>query len=101
MGRIFIPVINHVVNNQTSLKRWLPNLDHPSLSALPRPRACSTSNEKHLENTACSLDECGIRRILISIKKPRSKQACSGLFYTYLMLLIANAQLLDDSSNTA
>lgn len=24
MGRIFIPVINHVVNNQTSLKRWLP-----------------------------------------------------------------------------
>lgn len=43
----------------------------------------------------------GIRRILISIKKPRSKQACSGLFYTYLMFLIANAQLLDDSSNTA
>ena len=24
MGRIFIPVINHVVNNQTSIKRWLP-----------------------------------------------------------------------------
>ena len=24
MGRIFIPMINHVVNNQTSLKRWLP-----------------------------------------------------------------------------
>ena len=24
MGRIFIPMINHVVNNQTSIKRWLP-----------------------------------------------------------------------------
>ena len=50
---------------------------------------------------ACFLDECGIRRIPISIKKPRSKQACSGLFYTYLMLLIANAQLLNDGSYTA
>ena len=57
--------------------------------------------EAYLENTACFLDECGIRRIPISIKKPRSKQACSGLFYTYLMLLIANAQLLDDGSYTA
>ena len=53
-----------------------------------------------MDRLPCFLDECGIRRIPISIKKPRSKQACSGLFYTYLMLLIANAQLLDDGSYT-
>lgn len=48
-------------------------------------------------------EKCNVSQSAISqqIKKPRSKQACSGLFYTYLMLIIANAQLLDDRSNSS